>query len=158
MTFSDLSFWFKSINAGCSAAKRNISKVYGLKSCDVMEGWMHRLSDIRNICAHHGILIDSYSYKSRIRLVKSISTNYREYYYLKDEIEISKSNDRFAHDGLYNNIVILMYLMDIIDQGSEWRTKVISLLENYSQKVLRMNRRIGLPEDWSRRKIWNVSL
>ena len=143
MSFGLLSKWFKSIRR--NATKTKIAKTYDLKS-NLLGSWLHHLSNVRNLCAHHSRLwnrefVVTLRWENR-DLRPSLAKNF-----------VSSSNK------IYNTLVILLYLMDQIspdhywgqDQPNhEWGRELRHFLQSCPQPLSAM----GFPNDWQNRTIW----
>lgn len=83
-----------------------IAVIYGLHA-NILKSWLHHLSEIRNICAHHGRLWDK-RFTFRPKLPNHQPTE------LITQCQIGSSK-------LYNTLIILLYLMDIIAPQHHWQ-------------------------------------
>ena len=133
MSFGLLSKWFKSLNS--ISLKDEIARAYKIEG-KVLESWLSHLRIIRNISAHHSRLWDI-DFRTTPMLNKSGS--------LKDQL-IPNSRK------IYNSLIILLYLVDIISPKDLFRDKLKDLLLENRQNLLQM----GFPDDWENKLVWQA--
>ena len=121
MSMGSLSKWYR--NFGPAATKKLISNVYGVDQ-RVLASWLHHLSIIRNICAHHGRL-----WNRDVTVTPMIPTSNR----IRPHYEMIS-----ASRGLYNTLVILDYMLSQISPQHEWRTRLVALIRKYQIDPARM--------------------
>jgi abortive infection bacteriophage resistance protein len=92
---------------------------------------------IRNYSAHHCRLWDRL-FKNKIKPCTTEN--------LKNQL-IPNSQK------IYNSLVILLYLIDIISPNDPFRHELKDLLLKNKQNLLEM----GFPDDWANQAIWQVS-
>ncbi|MES1026631.1 Abi family protein [Gloeocapsa sp. BRSZ] len=134
MSLGLLSRWYSSLQP--KKTRRSIASIYGIDD-NVLQSWLHHLSLVRNICAHHSRLWN------------------REFAVIP-KLPKSKSGliiDQFIPDSrkIYNTLIILLHCMEIISPQHNWRIRLKKLISNHSIPVDQM----GFPEDWIKRNIWN---
>lgn len=117
------------------ATRRAVASQYGLDQ-QVFESWLHHLTFVRNVCAHHNRLWN------------------REFTITPQHPRSKPSSLRGEFVGgsrkLYNSLVILTYFMDTIAPGHHWRQRLKGLLAQHAISVQAM----GFPADWEQRAIW----
>jgi abortive infection bacteriophage resistance protein len=108
---------------------RAIASVYGIDE-KVLQSWLHHLSLVRNICAHHSRLwnrefsIIPETPKSKpVRLAGEFITGSRK---------------------LYNTFLILMHCMDVIAPHHHWRMRLKDLITLHAIPVTMMD----FPHGW----------
>lgn len=115
--------------------RRAIAETYALDD-RLLGSWLHHLTYIRNICAHHSRLWN------------------REFVNIpmRPKNKPAKLASEFMPDSrkLYNTLVILLYCMDIIVPKHRWRFKLKALLENPAIPLHAMD----FPVDWKMRLVW----
>lgn len=121
--------------------KLAITQYFGLNKIDLMENWMHAISNIRNICAHHGRL-----WNRRLTTHINLPTNPRHLFVIK----------KFENQGiypykLYPAICAMVYLMNIINPQSTFKKRLITLVKNCP---LRQSSEMGFPHDWENDPFW----
>lgn len=131
VTFGSLSKVYKSISD--TSIKKKISKSFDLPE-NVMETWMHCISYIRNICAHHSMLWNKQLTITSPKLAR-----------LKGVIDQSP---RF-----YTAAVIMQDLLSTITRNSTWSERLYSLLledcpiDHYA---------MGFPPRWWKNPFWKL--
>jgi abortive infection bacteriophage resistance protein len=114
---------------------RAIAGEYSLDK-QVMGSWLHHLTYLRNICAHHSRLWNREFIQTPM-YPKSKPTG------LRDEFQADSRK-------LYNTLIILLHFMDVIAPKHKWRSKMVQLLRNPNISLESMS----FPDDWQTRKIW----
>lgn len=115
--------------------RTSIAATYNLGE-KVLGSWMHHLTHIRNLCAHHSRLWDRELVITPKR-PKNKSAN------LKGEFVQGSRK-------IYNTFLVLLHLMDIIAPNHRWRQRLKTLLENPNVSLEAM----GFLEGWEERDIW----
>ena len=133
MTLGLLSKWYEELSIG--RTRRAISSAYSLDEA-TLSSWLNHISSIRNVCAHH------------MRL-------WNRSFVVTPQNPISKPlilAGKFRRESrkLYNALLILLYLMDIIAPGHQFRTKLVALLEQNGAHLAQMD----FPDDWKTHAIW----
>lgn len=111
MTMGQISNWLK--NMKFRQDRQKIAKYYNLDE-KVLISFLHHLTVVRNISAHHSRL---WSRKL------SISFTYPKF--LEHKINIKNKQN------IYNTIVMCDYLMNIIDKDNIWKEKLDCLIVEY---------------------------
>ena len=134
MSLGLLSRWYKTLKQ--KSARREISKIYDLDD-ELFGSWLHHISIVRNICAHHSRLWNrEFSIKPKLPRTKPI-----------------KLVRSFSHNPakIYNSLLILLHFMDIISPNHHWRSQIRRMLDNNSSIVLTF---MGFPKNWKEHEIW----
>lgn len=117
------------------ATRRAIASQYSLDQ-QVFESWLHHLTFVRNVCAHHNRLWN------------------REFTITPQHPRSKPRSLRGEFVGgsrkLYNTLVILTHFMDTIAPGHHWRQRLKKLLTQHAICVQAMD----FPADWEQRAIW----
>lgn len=121
------------------ATRSAIAKVY-LISEQLLGSWLEHLTLIRNICAHHSRLWNKQFTKTPMPPKSKNNILYSEFV----------PNSR----KLYNTLVIILYMMDIVTPHHHIRQKLKALLKNPA--IIKSD--MGFPEDWEERRIWSEML
>ncbi len=135
ITLGDLSMWFKALRDPDQAP---ISAIYGVRGT-VLVSWLHTLSHLRNICAHHSRLWD-----------RSLSI----------PPKVPAKDARWLPPGvpfrnrLWVALLILRQMMCHHHQGFDWQAAIEELVAPFSEDE-RWRRAMGLPEDWRDHPLWN---
>ena len=134
MTLGQLSKWYANL---CHGKDRNaIAKVYGLDEVN-LTSFLHHLSIVRNLCAHHARLWNRefiFAWKLPRLKPPELLVNFN------------------TADGkkLYNTLVMLAYLMDQINPHS-WKKRLGKLFAKHPE-VKEQN--MGFPDNWRDMPIW----
>lgn len=99
--------------------------------------WLHILTYIRNICAHHSRLWN------RELAIRPDKNNAREW-----RPPLTPRNDR-----VFYILLMLRHLLRATGNGDDWAVEVNQLLEQISDNT-RWRAAMGLPEDWREHPIW----
>lgn len=115
--------------------RRAIADVYRVDQ-KVLESWLHHLCLVRNTCAHHNRL-------------------WNREFTITPELPRSKPAGlqvqcQSGSRKLYNTLVILLYMMDLIAPAHHWRCRLKSLLKVHAVPVAAMD----FPDGWTRLPIW----
>lgn len=133
MSLGLLSRWYANLKP--MHTRRLIAGIYQLDE-SVFTSWLHHLSVIRNICAHHSRLWD------------------RPFNRVSPKAPLSKPahivNEFTGQHRLYNTLVILLHFMDTISPDSGWRERLKTLLTAHQAQLNKM----GFPDNWAERPIW----
>lgn len=135
LSFGTLSYWFK--HTLPRSVQHAIARSLGIHA-DIIAQWLHHLTVVRNIIAHHG------------RLWNRV---------LPFPVKVPRTHQTtsvMTSDGrkLYNTLVILLYLRNIIEPDNTWGHELLTLVQLYSIDVSQM----GFPNDWMARDVWRESL
>ena len=145
MSIGQLSKIYKDLKENLDSCKINTAKSFGVNKTDLFSEWIHGLSIIRNICAHHGRLwnksipVNMFSWNKTQPinnfLSKSLITNY-------------PSNP----NKLYAPICCIQYLLDIIEPSNNFRDKLKTLFQKHPFVD---EKNMGFPRNWDREQFWN---
>jgi len=133
MSFGMLSRWITQMVPSDRAA---IAKTYNLDQ-GILKGFVRHLTYIRNLCAHHSRVWNR-RMTVTMPLPKSKPSDLKP--------NMTTHNTR----NIYNSLVMLVYLMSIISPGSQWKNRLLELLEVHRVDVQKM----GFPVDWRELPIW----
>jgi len=112
MTLGQVSNWFSLVKL--RQDRQLISKYYGLDE-KVLASFLHHLTIIRNICAHHSVL-----WNKKLTLEFIIPKNMQE--------QFNKDEKR----KLFNTFVMIEYLMDKISADNHWKERLEILVDKYN--------------------------
>ncbi len=133
MSLGLLSRWYGNLKPG--ATRRAIARVYGLDD-SLLESWLHHLTFIRNICAHHSRLWNrEFTITPALPRSKPVG--------LAGEFQLGSRK-------LYNTLLVLLHFMDVVSPSSAWRQRVQALVAEHEVPAEPM----GFPEGWDGRAIW----
>lgn len=123
-----------------SASDRNaIASKYALDEKNV-KSFLHHLTIVRNLCAHHCRIWDR-----RFTLIFQLPRK-------KPPGLLANFNEAEPR-RIYNSLVMLAYWLDIADLGNHWAKKIVALLEN---DAFPFTSHMGFPPDWRDRPIWKL--
>lgn len=136
LSLGDLSKWLRSIRE--HRIRQEIADPYGLAEvafCSFVE----HLAYVRNVCAHHARLWNRRLVVATLALPKRPGA-----------LSVQMQRDADARPGIYNTLVMLLWVMARVSPGSEWRERLLALLEARPDLWSEM----GFPADWQRHPLW----
>ena len=134
MSLGQLSKWVSNLRH--SRDRQAIARVYGVDEA-ILTSFLHHLTIVRNICAHHGRLWNR-RLGFRFRLPRRPPV-------------LAGSLHPASAGRLYNTLTMLEYFMTIISPGHHWRERLLALLERNPQADPSA---MGFPPDWRARPVW----
>lgn len=134
MTLGQISKWYDNLSA--SQDRNTISRAFGLDET-IMVSFMHHLSTIRNLCAHHSRIWNR-SYKFTYKIPK------------RSHASLDNSINQFTPKQIYNTLVMLKFLLDQICPGHDWDKRLKVLLKQHTIETSLM----GFPNDWQDKQLW----
>lgn len=120
-----------------SPEKKEIAKEYGLPNANILESWMHAISALRNICAHHGRV-----WNRRLTLTPKLPNDSR-YPFLR--------NRSFSVHKIYGTLSCMCYLLAQIDPNHRFKQDLKALIQ--AQGIVTL-KEMGFPLDWESEQIW----
>lgn len=136
MSLGQLSKWLG--NLKLRADRQTIAKSYGLDE-KILISLAHHLTYVRNICAHHGRL-----WNKQFTVTMTIPNA---------PASLKLAMNPMATRKLYNTLAILGYLMAVVAPATDWRKRLIELVDNCA---LADQTSMGFPEDWKQRPAWKI--
>lgn len=134
MSLGQISRWFSNLR---HAADRNaIAGDYKLDEA-LLASFLHHVSIVRNICAHHGRLWDR-----DIPFKAVLPTKHPD--------ALAKSLNTQAPGQIYNTLTILAWLLGRISPGQTWVIRVAALVASHGPAATAM----GFPADYLTNPIW----
>lgn len=121
--------------------KKHVAKLLGLNKIDILENWMHALSNLRNCCAHH-----SRVWNRRFIVNISLPTNADRLFLDRDTISKVRRNKLFAY------LCCIKYILDIISPNNDFH-KNLKKLMNEGGKLLSL-KDMGFPDNWNYLGVW----
>lgn len=134
MTFGQLSQWYGNTRRGSD--RNAVAGIYGIDEV-ILCSLMHHLTTVRNTCAHHGRLWN------REFTVLPVVPNLGP-----EALTLSLRNDKDRH--IYNTLTLMLHLMNVVNPGHHWRTRLVDLTEEYGADTGAM----GFPVDWRELPLW----
>jgi len=136
MSLGQLSKWLSGLTRGKD--RQAIAKTYGIDE-KVLTSYLHHLTIVRNICAHHGRLWNRrFGFQARMP---------------KQPTLLNQSLNLQQPKQLYNTLVLLEHFMDIISPGHHWQAR---LMELFSKHSIVDTKAMGFPLDWRDRPTWKA--
>nr|VFJ62773.1 MAG: Abi-like protein [Candidatus Kentron sp. FW] len=117
-----------------------MANTYGLDDT-VMQSLLRHLAYIRNLCAHHSRIWNR-KLTVTIKLPRSKPPG------LIRNFNATKKQER----NLYNTLVMLIYLMDIINPSNKWKERLSHLVSKHGIDVYSM----GFPVSYKELPIWRM--
>ena len=118
-----------------------IAKQFGLNKIDILENWLHALSNLRNCCAHHSRI---WNRRFVVKLLFPTNTDY---------LFIDRSNISKIHQNkLFALLCSIKYMLDIISPNNDLYRNLKELIEN-GGKLLSL-KEMGFPDNWHYLGIW----
>lgn len=138
MSLGQISRWFSSLR---HAADRNaIAEPYGIDEV-LLASFLHHISVVRNICAHHARFWDrELPFKAQLPR--------------KQPIALVASLDRAGESSAYNTLTLLAWLIGRISPGQTWVRRVAEHVVLHPPAATVM----GFPTDFSQRPIWQHTI
>jgi abortive infection bacteriophage resistance protein len=121
-------------------AKKNVAKHFGLGKPIVLESWLHSLSFIRNIVAHHGRLWN------RVITKQPMNPRVTHHTWLEDAT--------VPENKLYFSLCCIQYLLKIVNPTSSFNKRLDDLLTKYS-KIVNLHD-MGFPVNWENEPLWTT--
>lgn len=134
LSLGALSKWYENIRS--RRTKSIISSAYDLDE-GVLESWLRHVTYVRNLCAHHGRL-----WNREFTITPAIPRT-------KPRQLVGAMNP--GTRGLYNSLVILLYLMGIIERNRDWRQQLTFRIRSAPFDPSFM----GFPDTWELLPIWS---
>lgn len=143
MSFGQLSKWFNSLND--RAIRQSIAQTYGMDE-SVLRPALRHLAKIRNVCAHHEKLWDA-PVTTKLRLPRSLN------YSAKATAAFTRPDD----GKVYNALVMVMYLLDVITPHGDWSARLLALKEKSPYSGI-PDEDMGFPQGWREYDFWQERL
>lgn len=137
MSLGLLSRWYK--NLGPKQTRKAIASHFGFDQ-GAFNGVLENLTVVRNICAHHARLWN--------RTVPAAMPIPKQ----KPETLVAELNAEHPH-RLYNSLVVLLHVMDLISPMHSWRRRVLDLLGKHPNVP---KESMGFPAGWLDRPLWQA--
>lgn len=133
MSMGLLSRWYNNLKP--MPTRRAIASVYGIDE-KVLESWLHHLSLVRNICAHHSRL-----WNREFTITPQLPRN--------KPVGLATQCQPKSRK-LYNTLVILLHCLKVIAPQHHWRMRLKELITRHSIPVTAMD----FPVGWEQMTIW----
>ncbi len=134
MSLGTLSRWVSNLKP--MKTRRNIASTYGLDE-KVLQTFTHHLTYVRNICAHHSRL-----WNRQLTVTMQLPR--------AKPGRLSGSFNAAETRKIYNTLVMLAWILDIVCPGHSWRIRLFNLMQKHEIDTTYM----GFPPDFKSLEIW----
>lgn len=116
--------------------KQKVVQFFGLKEVSILENWLHCISILRNICAHHGRIWN--------RRITPIKLPYNTLFPFMNNLEVYPNK-------LYATLASIQFMLNRVKPEMGFSEKLIALIRgNSPHEILEM----GFPDNWQQDKFW----
>lgn len=136
LTFGQLSLWLQNLKQGSDRVA--IVEPYGVDE-QIIKSFAHHLTYVRNVCAHHSRL-----WNREMTIGMKIPARPE---WLAAAFNVEKPK------RIYNTLVMLAYMLDVISSRSQWRAELLALLGQHPKVDLAA---MGFPAEWRGSPIWEI--
>jgi len=133
LSFGQLSQWINNLKE--PKDRNTVARVFCLDEA-VFLSFLHHVSHVRNICAHHGRLWNRHF---TFKMKKP-----------KHPTNLSNSINQDKDKNIYNTLCVIKFLLDIVSPENGWGMRLKSLLDTSQVPTENM----GFPADWLNLPIW----
>jgi len=128
--------------------KDNVCQIFDVHSTQVFQSWIHSLTIVRNISAHHSRLWNkqlriSFKVPNKNRLFQPIAKITKK---IKGELREFNNNG-----STFFTIFVLKYMLDRIGEEVEFKNSIEELLNSYPEVNLKA---MGFVDNWKTLDIW----
>ncbi|WP_170293772.1 Abi family protein [Halomonas alimentaria] len=152
LTFKEVSILLENLRR--SEDTQRIERHFGWKM-PVLRSWFRSLSDLRNVCAHHGRVWNR-EFGSRPEMPRKVPAGWPS---IPGSIETgSHEHPEQRLDPrrrLYLQLVVIESLMQVVSPTSQWAERLVTLLDHYPQ-VSRPH--MGFPGHWDTEPFWREAV
>lgn len=138
--FSDLCDLYQIIDLDLA---KEISKKFGVTSPSTFSSWLQSIRVVRNICAHHGRLVNR-----NLSVLPSIPNVQESFPW----ISLWKSAEYIDNTKIFSIICILHHILNFIQASKSWDNRIVELLAGFPKiDVEQFNsviKVLGCPEGW----------
>jgi abortive infection bacteriophage resistance protein len=136
ISFGTISKMYEHLND--SEARTEIAEFFLLPK-NILTSWLHALTNIRNVCAHHGKLIHT------TFIIRPIFPTKRSRRFLDE-------SDRVNTSSLYSYLCIIQRMLSFIPTDSAFKKQLLELLDkttfiNYAN--------LGFTPNWRKEHLWS---
>ncbi len=148
LTFKEVSTLFSNLRQ--SRDTKRIEAHFGWKF-PLLKSWFRSLSDLRNICAHHGRVWNREfgSCPEMPKKMPHVWANVPEFIHVETNADY-KINPRRR---LYFQLVVIESLMKVVSPESRWAYKVMDLLSKFPTVS---QSHMVFPTDWKSDSFWQI--
>tara|TARA_R110000823_G_scaffold55161_4_gene134860 strand:- start:11668 stop:12642 length:975 start_codon:yes stop_codon:yes gene_type:complete len=121
----------------------------------VLRSWFRSLSDLRNICAHHGRVWNR-EFGSRPEMPRKAPKHWPT---IPSSIPTGSETDPDQRldprRRLYLQLVVIESLLRVVSPNSQWAERLVALLDKYPQAS---RRHMGFPVNWCEELLWQETV
>lgn len=139
MSLGQLSNWYGNIKLRQDA--QTISKAYQLDS-SILKTFLHHLTVLRNHCAHHARVWN-----------KVFTVTIQKPKVTPKELATSFQTEQQPRRKIYNTLVMMAWMLNIIQPDHDWTHRLKKLLVDYPNIN---TQQMGFPENWQSFSIWQT--
>lgn len=143
MSFGSLSKWYASL--ADPAVRQAISSSYGLDEITFRSALKY-LTSVRNTCAHHE-RVWNLSIQPGLRIPRE----------LNGSRGVSGAFNKNAREKIYNGLVMVTYLLEIITPNGDWPERLLGFRESGTCSSVSYSS-MGFPNGWREFAIWQKHL
>ncbi|EIM64205.1 abortive infection bacteriophage resistance protein [Desulfobacter postgatei 2ac9] len=137
MSFGQLSLWFKNLKT--RSDRNRVAKSYGIDEV-ILQSFMHHLTFIRNITAHHGRL-----WNRRMTITMKLPRTPRAL-----SAMLNPKTERY----IGNTAIMLGYFLKLISPGTSWPERMRKLIQD--SPGIRPSA-MGFNENWTDLPVWDTN-
>nr|WP_314567058.1 Abi family protein [uncultured Pseudomonas sp.] len=138
LTLGDLSHLYKGLAK--DSDKKAVAKLLGLVA-PLMQSWLHTLTTVRNMCAHHSRMWNR-ELGIRPELPKKVHFPWPEYLFQPG-----------PHTRIFAALCILNHLMHQVSPHARWDLRLYQLIHEFPEVSLKA---MGFPPDWYQDPFWHA--
>jgi len=142
LSLGTLSKLYGNLKNNCKS-KDLIAADFGTANHTYLQTWLQALTQIRNVCAHHGRLWNK-NLPGRPKLLSKPPLAW-----------VQKVPPVNEHHMLYVHLCCMKYLFNVIHPGNNFTYRLYVLLKKYPNIDLNA---LGMHKDWHKEKLWNNKL
>jgi abortive infection bacteriophage resistance protein len=120
-----------------SSAKKEIAKHFMLPNPYILESWMHSITYVRNLCAHHSRL-----WNRTLTLKPQL---------LRNSKNVWLSNNNINPNKLFAFLSCSLYLLKVVNPKTRTGKHFRELLNKYPKVNVRA---MGFPSNWEKEELW----
>jgi abortive infection bacteriophage resistance protein len=141
--------YFGQLSKICRSLKKRqdlveIAKAFGVPSDTVFCSWLHSISYVRNICAHHARL---WNIKLTVQPNKFKYSKPDKIWLTDEEIETVQSSK------MYYFLCMVLFLLQTVNVNSKFRQHFFDLLREFP--VVNVGY-MGFPDNWREHPLWRI--
>lgn len=152
LSLGALSRWYKATKD--NKVKMAVARAFSMPTVEIMEGVLHELTYIRNLCAHHSRL---WNRKMTLQLpnIKKLKA------YMQQEPSLDGNGQpKLKADGtvamqlkreIYNYLLVMLVMMQKTSPDSSWQQR---LATHINKATTAQQQAMGFPANWQTLAIW----